>query len=95
MTCDDRGTIVLQGGTGSFEQTGTCYLNGQQFDNPARGTLTNVSVDGATVRFRMETCDYAGTLVRSSPPRIEGTLYCLTPSEGAMIEARGTWAAER
>jgi hypothetical protein len=95
MTCDDTGTILLQGGAGSYEQTGTCMLNGQRIDNPGRGALTNVSVDGTTVRFRMETCDYAGTLVRSSPPRIEGTLYCLTPSEGTTIEARGTWAAER
>jgi hypothetical protein len=95
MTCDDTGTIVLQGGGGSYVQTGTCTLNGQRFDNPGRGALTNVSVDGTTVRFRMETCDYAGTLVRSSPARIEGSLFCVTNNNGTLVEARGTWAAER
>jgi len=95
MTCDDNGTIVLQGGTGSYQQTGTCTLNGQRYDNPGGGALTSVSVDGTTVRFRMETCDYAGTLVRSSPARIEGTLFCITNDNGTAVEARGTWAAER
>jgi hypothetical protein len=95
MTCDDTGTIVLQGSGGAYAQTGTCTLNGQRFDNPGRGALTNVSVDGTTVRFRMETCDYAGTLVRSSPARIEGSLFCVTNNNGTLVESRGTWAAER
>ncbi|HET7230355.1 MAG TPA: DUF4344 domain-containing metallopeptidase [Longimicrobium sp.] len=95
MTCDDNGTIVLQGVSGSYQQTGSCTLNGQRFDNPGQGQLSNVSVDGTTIRFRMEACDYAGTLVRSSPARIEGTLFCIIQNNGTNDEARGTWAAER
>jgi hypothetical protein len=96
--CDDfqNMTIVQSGATftGTSQQTGSCTLNGQTFDNSDTYQVTNGRINGSEISFTQPgtiPCVYEGEL---TPPLMSGTVSCRGSVDGTQVNATGTWCAQ-
>ena len=91
---DSGGVTVAQNGprfTAAGLQAGYCSGPGgfQTFVDSFH--VTSGTIDGTTVRFRVDPCPYSGTLYGSAPDSVAGTINCTAKEQGVTVHLTGTW----
>ena len=89
-------TLIQTGSTftGTNEQTGTCTLDGEPFDNSGTFEIVDGEITGTTITFTEPgavPCVYAGNLVLEGA--MEGTVSCQGSVDLTPVNASGTWCA--
>jgi len=99
VSCADAGEIlVTQNGprfTARGWQDGQCSGPGGIVPFADSFVITQGTVSGSKISFRIDPCPYTGTAYGAAPDSATGTITCTVSSQGTTLHLTGTWQVRR
>lgn len=99
LSCTSGGTMTIaQNGSrfdGTYVQTGTCTVQGDEVDNSSTGDIDNGLVTGMAIAFQTENCDYNGTVNAQPATSVSGTVTCRLNTGSESLTIAGSWSATK
>lgn len=100
ISCNNSGTMTInQSGStfsGTYSTTGSCTGPGGSIDNSGTGSISGGQINGSSISFQIDFCEYSGTMSSSdSPNTMEGNGSCSFQEAGETFNFDATWQAGR
>jgi hypothetical protein len=102
ISCQDNGILTIVEATGSFsgdyQQTGACVSPSGPADNSGGFPVSAGTVSGTVIEFTQPggpvPCTYHGSVARTPPNAMLGTLTCNGTVQSTQYHFTGTWQAD-